>query len=339
LREPVIIMAKTLYETLHVLPNADPSVVTAAGRALLKRYHPDGGGDADRFAQITEAKTVLDDPDRRAAYDTKLQEASEKVVGDYRIVRKMTEGGFGRLFEGEHVVTGIKACIKQNLNVSPEDTDLFIQEARAIADLRHHALPAFRDFYKLPDGSCALVMSYIEGPTLEQLVEKTKTRKLEPEQAAWITERVLDALRYTHYHGVVHGDVKPQNIIIQPDEHTAALVDYGLASIRPSSGSRAVGYTPQFTAPEVLAGKPPLPESDLYSVGMTMIYALGGDIGSKRIPVSVPDALGEFIGKLVVHDVRKRPHWDREDVVQTLRNARLAAFGRTRTSDNTAAKK
>lgn len=332
-------MVQTLYETLHVQPNADPDVITAASRVLLKRFHPDANGDEDLFARIADAKSTLTDPARRATYDESLRENTRKVVGSYRIVRKMTEGGFGRLFEGEHLVTGIKACIKQNLNVSPEDTELFVREASAIANLRHHALPAFRDFYKLPDGSCALVMSYIEGPTLEQLVEKQKTHALEPEQAAWITERVLDALRYTHYHGIVHGDVKPQNIIVQPKEHTAVLVDYGLASVKPSSGTRAVGYTPYFAAPEVLAGKPPLPESDLYSVGMTMIYALGGDIGSKRIPVSVPDEFGEFIGKLVVHDVRKRPHWDQEDVVQALRNARLAAFGRAHTSDNTKATK
>jgi serine/threonine protein kinase len=146
---------------------------------------------------------------------------------------------------------------------------------------------------------------------LEKIAEKK--RRLDAETVCWITERVLNALRYLHFHGVVHGDVKPQNIIVQPDKHMVVLVDYGLSLIRPSADSSAKGYTPFYASPEQIAGLTLLPESDFYSLGMTMIAALGGDLGRK----------------MVAHDILDRPRWDKEDLIETLQKARVKSFGRS----------
>jgi len=164
-------------------------------------------------------------------------------------------------------------------------------------------------------------------PTLEQIVKKAG--KLDPENVCWIVERSVNALKYIHYHGVVHGDVKPQNIIIQPESHNIVLVDYGLSIIRPSSGSGAIGYTPYFASPEQERGDTLLPESDFYSLGMTMIYALGGDIATKRVPSNVPDPVCSLIKNLIKYDVSGRPNWESEDLVDTIQTVRKKAFGRT----------
>ena len=213
------------------------------------------------------------------------------------------------------------------------DLELFINETKAIWNLRHHALPAVRDMYLLPDGSFALVMSFIEGPTLEQVVDKyrKKGETVDSEHICWISARVLDALRYAHYHGVVHVDVKPQNIIVQPEEHTCTLVDFGLCSIRPQSGSRANGYTELFASPEHLNGSPLLPESDLYSLGLTMIYSFGGDPQKKKIPSSVPKEIRDFVSDLVIYDASQRPHWEKVDLLEELRKIRIKIFGREHT--------
>ena len=323
-------MTNTLYDILQVQPRAEPEVIAAAAKALLLKNHPDRGGDTDLCAKISEAQTLLKDPKQRKNYDKSIVQDTGELIGNYRLVRKLTEGGFGEVYEAKHEITGMKACVKMNLEVSPTDTELFIKEAKALWNLRHHALPAVRDMYKLENGKYAMAMSFIEGPTLEQLTEEYREKgdKIDPENVCWIMDRVLDALRYMHYRGIVHGDVKPQNIIVQREEHTAALVDFGLASVRPQSGSRAEGYTPYFASPEHLGNRPLLPESDLYSLGLSMIYALGGDPNTRKVPKEVPAPVRDFISDLVVYDIFKRPHWQDVDLVKKLREVRIKAFGR-----------
>ncbi len=322
------------YARLQVHPKAGLEVIEAAFRALAKIHHPDGGGNEDIFKGMNEARSILTRPDARAKYDASRMPGKGKIVGSYEILEKIAEGGFGNTHKARHIVSGKLACIKFCSNVTSEYFDLLNEEAQAMWDLRHYAIPAVKDIIKMGDGSYALVMSYISGPTLEQVIEKTGP--LEAEHVAWITERILNALRYIHDNGIVHGDIKPQNIIVQPTKHTAVLVDFGLSAIKPTSASRAKGYTELFAPPEQMNGGVILPESDFYSLGITMLYALsGGDesaIKRRLVPASVPDELAAFIKKLIVRDVLARPRWPeglhQDDVIDQLRHVRQVAFGR-----------
>jgi len=322
------------YQTLQVHPNADNIVIEAAAKALLKKCHPDKGGRKTVAADVLKARDALLDTDKRQKLDAELREKTKGLIGNYQIIKKIAEGGFGEVYEARHVLLDEKVCLKHNKHISPRDTELFKQEAKSIWHLRHHALPAVKDFIELPDGSCAFVMTFIEGPTLEELVEEYEQNKkpIDPENICWIMGRVLDALRYLHYHGVVHGDVKPQNIIVQREEHTCVLVDFGLALVKPTRTSVAEGYTPMFAAPEVFSGRPLLPESDLYSLGLTMIYAMGGDPSKRHMPASIPKEVRDFVGELVIYDVKNRPHWRKVDLVHKLAEVRKKAFGREHTN-------
>jgi serine/threonine protein kinase len=179
-------------------------------------------------------------------------------------------------------------------------------------------------------------MSYIEGPTLEQAVEKLRLKKkrLEPEHAAWIAQRILNALSYIHRHGVIHGDLKPQNIIVQPGNHAAFLVDFGLSAVRPTKTTKNKGFTDVFAPPEQQASEnaPLIPETDLYSLGMTLIYAMsGGDeerVSRKELPDAVPDPFRHFIRRLVVRHPLDRPNWEKEPLLDTFERMRLESFGR-----------
>jgi serine/threonine protein kinase len=316
-----------LYDILEVSPRARPEVIHAAYKALMKLYSPDHSTGDERVARnLNNAKDVLLSACKREEYDRARMDYTGKSIGSYSILEKIAEGGFGTTYKGMHNILGELVCIKHSHYVSPQDTELLISEAKAIWDLRHYGIPAMRDILKLDDGSLALVMSYVPGPTLEQIVKKVK--KLEPEHVAWICERTLNVLKYLHYHGVVHGDVKPQNLIVQPESHMLVLVDYGLSAIRPSANSKSPGYTPLFAPPEQMSGRPLLPESDFYSLGMTMIYALGGDVEKKLVPDYVPPSMCSFIKKLLVYDVLGRPNWQKEDLVDTLQSMRIKEFGR-----------
>lgn len=249
-----------------------------------------------------------------------------KVVGNYRILSQIAEGGFGRTYLAEQMLLGTKVCIKHAINVSRDDELLLMEEAKAIWDLRHFAIPTLRDIIKLDDDSLALVMSYIPGPTLQQLVEKHK--KIDPEHVAWITERCINALKYLHFHGVVHGDIKPANIIVQGENHSCVLVDYGLSVIRPAKDSTSKGYTPLYASPEQMNGTPLLPESDFYGLGVTMINALGGDVERRKVPTHTPDAMCQFIKRLIAPDVLNRPNWRKENIQESFQTVREKSFGR-----------
>lgn len=251
------------------------------------------------------------------------------TIGSYRIRAEIAEGGCGKTFKAEHRLTGLPACIKDCSNLDRAHRRILRDEAKAMWDLRHFSFPAVRDLIETDDGGLALVMSFIPGPTLAQAVEKKGA--LDPEHVAWITERMLNALMYAHYKGVVHGDVKPHNVIIQPEDHTVVLVDFGLAQVKPKRDSESIGYTPLYAPPEEEAGEPLLPESDLYSLGMTMIYLLGGGeeaVRAYEVPKSTPKPMQAFIQRLIVRDVMERPHWAKENLFETFKQVRLASFGR-----------
>jgi len=324
------------YAVLQVHPKAAPEVIDAAWKALLKRHHPDAGTSGVHARALNAAHDVLSDTRQRATYDRERMPAHGDMVGQYEVLEQIAEGGFGSTHKCRDTITGLLSCVKFCTNVPPEYYDLLVEEARIISDLRHYAIPAYRQLARRDDGSYALVMSYIEGPTLEKVVRKAG--RMDAEDVAWIAERVLNALKYLHYQGVIHGDIKPQNIIVQPERHMAVLVDFGLSAVRPTATTEAKGFTELFAPPEQVEGKPILPESDFYSLGITMLYALsGGDedaVKRRLVPAQVPDALAAFIKQLIVRDVLRRPRWPEDptksDLIDQLRAVRKEAFGNER---------
>lgn len=312
------------YRTLQVDSQADKEVIHAAYHALCVKY----SGDQAKMKLLNEAKATLLNDSKKATYDLDRKPTGKRIVGDYRILAKIAEGGFGTTYKAEHVKLGNLVCIKHAINVSPTDEKILLEEASSMWDLRHWGIPAIRDILTMPDNSLSLVMSYIPGPTLTEVLEKNPNG-IEAEHVAWIVERVLNILKYLHMHGVVHGDVKPQNIIIQPESHTVVLVDYGLSAVKPSSSTSAKGYTPHFAAPEQIEGKPPIPETDLFGLGMCMIYALGGDVERVKVPSHVPDGMCGFIKRLIKREPCSRPRvWKDEDLCETIKEVRATDFRR-----------
>lgn len=315
-------MKSDLYSILELSPRASHEVIHASYRILAKQ-HKD---DQKKLRALNEAKDTLLDETKRAEYDLELN-GPTKNIGPYRVSSVIAEGGFGKTYKAEHEALGVPVCIKHASKVSPQDEQILMEEAKAIWDLRHYGLPNIRDILRLPDGSLALAMSYIPGPTLHQVIEKNK--KLDPEDVCWIVERVLNVLKYIHFNGVVHGDIKPANIIIQPDKHMIVVVDFGLSLIRPSGKDVNKGYTPYFAPPEQKDGNVLLPETDFYSLGLTMIAALGGNVKDKQVPKDTPPHLCNFIRKLIKFEVLARPRWQDEDLITSLQDVRKKEFGRT----------
>lgn len=258
-------------------------------------------------------------------------------VGNYKVLKKIGEGGFGRIFQAEHIHLGTNACLKQNIGERNDDVELLRHEARLLWKLdEYHSIPSIKDFILLEKNNAVIVMSYIEGKTLEEVVAKKGA--IHPEDVSWITERLLGALYYSHYHGVIHTDVKPENVFVEPKKRDIKLIDFGLATYKPTSATRPAGYTPKYAAPELMLGNPPVPESDLYGAGIVMLRALGGDIAKKEFRADTPVELKNFCNYLLRYDIKERPSWEKDNPLKLLSDIRMKIFGRRHMTEEGAAK-
>jgi serine/threonine protein kinase len=321
------------YDLLQVSHRASREVIEAAYRALIQRHHPDHNGSTEMAAALNVAHAVLSDPRQRRDYDRERRVVDPKTIDGYRVISKIAEGGFGKTYKGEETLTGLPVCVKHCTEISPDHDAILIEEARAMGSLGcgHYSIPQYHKLVRLDDGSMALVMAFIEGKTISQVVEKLGP--LDAEHVAWIAQRVLHALFFLHVHGIIHGDLKPQNIILPPDTHNAVLVDFGLAMIKPRAADKAKGYTDLFAPPEQMAGQVLIPESDIYSLGMTMIFMLtGGDVNRmarKQVPRSVPEPMCDFIRSLTHKEPMDRPRvWEKDDLREEVEQMRQQSFGR-----------
>jgi len=228
------------------------------------------------------------------------------LIGNYKIIKIIGEGGFGRTYLAEHFLIKKKVVIKQSIFKSEFANEIILNEASLLWDINHWALPTVKDVIVNEENDIFMIMSYIKGEELFEYVRKNKP--LDSETLCWITQRILSALYYLHFAGIVHRDVKPANIIVNFDTHIATLVDFGLSKLKPDGSPDTSGYTPYYASPEQIEGKPPIPESDIYSLGMTIIYALGGNIITKELPDDIPDLLKDFIHNMVRENPLKRPN-------------------------------
>jgi len=221
--------------------------------------------------------------------------AGTVLVGRYRILGLLGQGGMSRVYLAEDVRLHVRVAVKENLQTEPEAREQFEQEARILAHLSHPNLPRVGDHFVDPDsGRQYLVMDYVKGEDLGTIVRR---RGPLPEKVAlnWIRQ-VLDALAYLHSQQpppVVHRDVKPANIKVTP-EGKAVLVDFGIAKvggpgIMTLTGAR--GLTPGYAPPEQY-GMRTSGQSDIYSVGATLYTLLTG-----RVP---PEAPLRVAGKYLV---------------------------------------
>ena len=313
------------YGTLEVVQRACPQVIEAAHGAL-RQVNKD---EPLRLAILDSALEIIGDPIKRAEFDGIVGLEVGKPIGNYTTLEKIAEGGFGSTYKATHRLTGCPVCIKHAHHISAADEAILMEEARICWDLRHWGIPAIRNIIRMSDDSLAIVMSYIPGPTLVQVREMPAHHGgIEPEHVAWITDRMLNILKYLHFEGVMHGDVKPANVIIQPESHTVTLVDYGLSALRPKRSDTVKGYTPFYASPEQMAGQTLTPECDFFGLGMTMIYALGGSVETIKVPGTTPPEMCKFIKRLIRRDADARPHWQDEDLCHTIHEVREKDFGR-----------
>ncbi|MGW0860869.1 protein kinase domain-containing protein [Streptomyces koelreuteriae] len=205
------------------------------------------------------------------------------LVGDgrYRLTHRLGRGGMAEVFAAEDVRLGRTVAVKllrSDLAEDPVSKARFTREAQSVAGLNHHAIVAVYDSGEDIVGGQPLpyiVMELVEGRTIRDLLLNAEAPG--PEQALIIVSGVLEALAYSHQHGIVHRDIKPANVIIT---HNGAVkvMDFGIARALHGAQSTMtqtgmVMGTPQYLSPEQALGKAVDHRSDLYATGC-LLYEL-----------------------------------------------------------------
>ncbi|MEV6841339.1 protein kinase [Streptomyces sp. NPDC051133] len=203
------------------------------------------------------------------------------LVGRYRLTRRLGCGGMAEVFAAEDVRLGRTVAVKllrRELAADPVSTTRFTREAQSAAKLNHPAVVAVYDSGEdVIDHSTVpyIVMELVEGQTVGELLLNCASPG--PEHALFIVSGVLDALAYSHHHGIVHRDIKPANVIIT-NAGTVKVTDFGIARALHNAQSRMtqtgmVVGTPDYLSPEQAVGKDIDHRSDLYSTGC-LLYEL-----------------------------------------------------------------
>ncbi|MEV5548200.1 protein kinase [Streptomyces sp. NPDC052309] len=272
------------------------------------------------------------------------------LVGDgrYRLTRRLGRGGMAEVFAAEDVRLGRTVAVKllrADLAEDPVSKARFTREAQSVAGLNHHAIVAVYDSGEDFVGGQSvpyIVMELVEGRTIRDLLLNAEAPG--PEQALIIVSGVLEALAYSHQHGIVHRDIKPANVIIT---HNGAVkvMDFGIARALHGASTTMtqtgmVMGTPQYLSPEQALGKAVDHRSDLYATGcllyellalrppftgetpLSVVYQHVQDIPTP--PSEVSDASPPELDGLVMRSLAKEPD-DRFQTAEEMRG--LVQYG------------
>ncbi len=206
--------------------------------------------------------------------------------GRYRIDAVLGSGGMGRVYRGEHTGIGRAVAIKvlhAGLNRNREAAARFQREALASGRLDHPNIVGVSDFGVLDDGACFLVMEALEGESLGERLQRE--HRIPWREALAIMRGVLSGLRHAHERGVVHRDIKPDNVFLahKDGDPVVKILDFGIAKLIAGTAddpaaTRAgltVG-TPAYLSPEQAVGGEIKPASDIYSASILLFEMLTG---------------------------------------------------------------
>jgi eukaryotic-like serine/threonine-protein kinase len=249
------------------------------------------------------------------------------VAGRYSIDQELGRGGMGVVYLAREVHLDRHVAIKvlpPDLAARPALRERFLREAQLAAKLSHphiipiHAVDVTGDF-------AYYVMTYVDGETLSQRVQARGP--LSARDAARLLREVAWALGHAHTQGLVHRDVKPDNILIERESGRAMVGDFGIAAASGENASTVLSGTPEFMSPEQALGRDVDARSDLYALGITAYFALSGRLPfsgdsatavlakqvTERAPplsslgVVVPRALAQLVEQCLAKDPADRP--------------------------------
>ena len=253
-----------------------------------------------------------------------------RIDGRYTIERPLGSGGMAEVFLAHDGVLDRDVALKVLRSQYAGDEEFyerFRREATSAAGLSHPNIVQVYDRGEVDDGTCYIAMEYVSGGTLKERLDERGP--MEPERALAVAGQVAEALWAAHERGVIHRDIKPQNILVTDMGHLK-VTDFGIAraaSAATISATNAVFGTADYLSPEQALGEPATPRSDLYSLGIVLYELLTGFVPyradnpvavcmkhvtepltpPRRLDPTIPEAVDALVVKMLAKDPADRP--------------------------------
>ncbi len=316
-------------------PKAEPVTVDAVSLTSS----PEAAPTSAPASAPASAQTALATPNPHALL-------GQTLGGRYLVTSLIGSGGMGAVYRAEHIQLQKPVALKvlnADMAQHREAALRFEREAMVSARIMHPHVVSANDSGRLPDGSLYLVLEFVQGRSLRQLIEQEG--RLPVPRAAAIAGQIAEALAAAHAADIVHRDLKPGNVMLLARESNAEFVkvlDFGLARVlgQPSSGEAltrtgAVFGTPEYMAPEQARGEVVDHRADLYALGVILYELLAGkppfqapelvavlikhlQEAPPPLPPDIPEPLARYVMSLLEKQPSQRPS-DALSVVKALR--------------------
>ncbi len=217
-----------------------------------------------------------------------MDRSGQVLLGKYKLTRMLGKGGMGEVWEGEHQLTGRLVAVKvlsESYAQNRKVTARFGREARAASSVQHDGIVEILDQDKTDEGTPFLVMEYLEGESVGQRIKRKK--KLSEQEALAILLPMLDALDAAHQAGVIHRDLKPDNVFILPGVRGAErikILDFGISQKADEieqglTQAGSVLGTPHYMSPEQARGEPNIDvRVDVYAAAVMLYECVVGEV-------------------------------------------------------------
>jgi serine/threonine protein kinase len=271
-------------------------------------------------------------------------------IRDYKIIKKLGEGGMGTVYLADDTMLERKVAIKVLNPLLTKDahfTERFRQEAKVQASLVHPNIVSLFNYFQEEENYC-MVMEFADGETLKHMI--SSKGPIPEQRAIWILSQMLEAVGFAHKRGIIHRDIKPGNILLTKDD-TVKILDFGIAKILQDKGITKTGTkmgTIYYMSPEQIKAVKDIDyRTDIYSIGVTFYEMLSGRVpfnvdtdsdfeimneivqGEIQDPRNIYPHISEWIVKVLFNSVEK----DRDKRIQSAEEFLKGLFAKGRTQE------
>ncbi len=340
-----------VFGDLGITPNQQLVQLEIAYKDLIRLYHPDQFANRKPELQYaTEITKRLNDFKKRALLKIKSSHYGDRGTDgciniitteqrEYYVTGLLAEGALADIYRAYFYDPDDSLDPRKDVVIKiiadPIMNGLVRQEIDFYQQLSHFCFPTYIENFATSTGKLAVVVSYIaEGYDLIELTGRYRQQNQKPglpqEHMVWILDRFLAALGLLHEHGILHGNIQPDNLIVQPKTHNGVLIDFLHCRIRPLADEVFSIVNPEYCAPEVLTGRfKPHPVSDIHALGCCMIEMLGGSRNLLDDSLVLHPFLRQFLQKMTQADPARRAG-DAWALSEELKILRQQIFGANR---------